>query len=68
MPGNAVNGTADLLTDEQAAAILSVESRTIRLWRKTRGLPYLKLTSKIVRIRRADLDWWMEKRLVQTVA
>ena len=68
MTRNAVIGTADLLTDEQAAAILSVEPRTIRLWRKTRGLPHLKLTSKIVRIRRADLDSWMEKRLVQTVA
>lgn len=58
----------DLLTEAQAASILTVEPRTVRLWRKTRGLPHVKITSKVVRIRRTDLDAWMERHLVATVA
>jgi len=52
----------ELLTDQQAAEILSVEPRTIRLWRQTRGLPHIKITSKVIRFRRADLDAWLERR------
>jgi excisionase family DNA binding protein len=54
------NMTADsLLTDEMAAALLGVEPRTIRQWRTHRGLPFLRITAKVVRIRRADLDLWL---------
>jgi len=56
---------ADLLTDAQAAALLSVEPRTLRLWRHTRGLPHIRLTSKVIRYRRADLDAWLGRHLVQ---
>lgn len=56
-----VYAAGDLLTDEQAAAILAVEPRTLRLWRHTRGLPHLKLTSKVIRYRRSDLDEWLDR-------
>lgn len=59
-PAN-ISSPGDLLTDEQAAAILSVEPRTLRLWRHTRGLPHLKLTSKVIRYRRSDLDAWLNR-------
>ena len=59
---------AELLTDQQAAAILAVEPRTLRLWRQSRGLPHLRLTSKVIRYRRSDLDAWLARHLVATVA
>jgi len=59
-PAN-VNSPGDILTDEQAAALLAVEPRTLRLWRHTRGLPHMKITSKIIRYRRADLDAWLDR-------
>ena len=54
-----------LLKDEDAAAILGVETRTVHLWRRTRGLPHVRLTGKCVRIRRADLDRWLDQHAVQ---
>jgi hypothetical protein len=56
-----------LLTDDEAAAILRVESRTLRLWRQTLGLPHIRITPKTIRYRRADLDAWSARRL-QAVA
>lgn len=50
-----------LLTDEQAAALLSVEPRTLRLWRNTRGLPFLRVTPKVIRYRRSDIDEWLAR-------
>ena len=55
---------AELLNDEQAAAFLGIESRTLRLWRQTRGLPFLKLTAKVIRYRRCDLDEWLSQHRV----
>jgi excisionase family DNA binding protein len=60
----ATPAAADLLTDEQAAALLSVEPRTLRLWRHTRGLPHIRITSKVIRYRRADLDAWLSRHFV----
>jgi excisionase family DNA binding protein len=58
------NQAGDLLTDSQAAALLSVETRTLRLWRHTRGLPHIRLTSKVIRYRRADVDAWLDRHAV----
>jgi predicted DNA-binding transcriptional regulator AlpA len=52
----------ELMTDQQTAEILAVEPRTLRLWRNTRGLPHIKITSKVIRYRRADVDAWLERR------
>lgn len=51
---------AEYLTDEEAADLLGLEPKTIRVWRKTRGLPFIRLSSRAVRIRRADLEAWLE--------
>jgi excisionase family DNA binding protein len=53
-----------ILTDETAAALLTVEPRTIREWRTRRGLPFVRLTAKVIRIRRADLDKWLARHAV----
>jgi len=52
----------ELMTDEQAAQVLSVEPRTLRLWRQTRGLPHIRITSKVIRYRRSDISAWLERR------
>ena len=59
-----VANAGELLTDAQAAAILSVEPRTLRLWRHTRGLPHIRITSKVIRYRRPDLDAWLGRHYV----
>jgi len=63
-PTPATKTAAGLLTDQQLAAELAIEPRTLRLWRNTRGLPHLKLTSRVVRYRRADVDGWLARHLV----
>jgi hypothetical protein len=39
-----------------------ITPRTLRLWRRTLGLPYLKLTKKVIRYRPADVDGWLAAR------
>jgi len=56
-----------ILTDETAAALLAVEPRTVREWRARRGLPFIRISAKVIRIRRSDLDKWMDKRQVATM-
>ena len=41
-----------------------IAPRTLRLWRRNLGLPYLKLTKKIIRYRKADVDGWLDARRV----
>lgn len=62
---NTTSNGAQLLTEAEAATILSVEPRTLRLWRNTRGLPHLKITNKVVRYRRSELDNWIDRCRVQ---
>ena len=60
-PNAAAKPAAELLTDAQAAEILTVEPRTLRLWRNTRGLPHLRITSRVIRYRRSDLEAWLDR-------
>ena len=55
---------SDLLDEIQAAAYLVIKPRTLRLWRNSRGLPHLKITSKEIRYRRSDLDGWLNRHRV----
>jgi excisionase family DNA binding protein len=50
---------AELLTDAEACAFLHITSRTLRLWRRTRGLPHIRISGKEIRYRRSDLDAWL---------
>ncbi|MGD1086072.1 MAG: helix-turn-helix domain-containing protein [Verrucomicrobiota bacterium] len=73
-PGNimaAMNNdfqSAELWTEEKAASFLAVKPRTVRLWRQTRGLPHIRITSKVIRYRKSDIDDWLERRRVAIVA
>jgi predicted DNA-binding transcriptional regulator AlpA len=59
---------ADILTDAQCAQLLAVKSRTLRLWRRTRGLPHLRITNREIRYRRSDIDQWLNHRRVAIAA
>lgn len=50
--------------DAEAAKYLRQQPRTIREWRHTRGLPHIKVTSKVILFRRADLDAWLDRHAV----
>jgi excisionase family DNA binding protein len=53
----------ELLTNEQAAAVLGVSPHTLNVWRSCGrySLPFLRI-GKLIRYRRADLDAWMDSR------
>ena len=57
-------GPRELLTDAQAAEYLAVQSRTLRLWRHTRGLPHIRISNRVLRYRKTDLDAWLARRFV----
>ncbi len=53
---------AEYLTDTTAAEYIGgVKSRAVREWRTRRGLPFIRITAKVIRIRRADLDNWLAR-------
>lgn len=54
----------DILDEGQAADLLQIETRTLRLWRATRGVPHYKPTRKVVRFSRRDLLSWLERSRV----
>ena len=49
----------ELLTEDVAAIYLKILPRTLRLWRQRRGVPHIKVTSKVIRYRKNDLDRWL---------
>jgi len=63
LPGAA----CDLMDEAQAAAYLLVTPRTLRLWRQTRGIPHIRITSKVIRYCRTDIDAWLSQRRVAIV-
>lgn len=54
---------AALLTEEQAAALLSVSMRTLQGWRTRGGGPkFVSISKRAVRYRVADLMAWIDDR------
>jgi excisionase family DNA binding protein len=66
-PTNIPAASRDILNETQAAELLGVQPRTCRLWRKTRGLPHIRITAKEIRFRRSDIDAWLAGLRVATV-
>ncbi len=62
--GEAPTGPNHLLDDAQLAEMLRIEPRTLRLWRRTRALPFIRLTPRVLRYRRADIDQWLAQHRV----
>lgn len=62
------NNTQEFFDDAGAAQYVGgIEERTVREWRTRRGLPFLRITAKTVRIRRVDLDKWMLRHSIAIV-
>lgn len=59
MAGN--NRASDVMTESEAAAYLHTTERTLRIWRRVRGLPHFKLTSKVILYRQTELDRWIDR-------
>ena len=54
-----------LWTDAEAGAFLGgIPPRTLRLWRHRRSLPFIRITSKVLRYRQADIEKWLDARSV----
>lgn len=59
------NFAAEIFTDQTAADYIGgIKARAVRDWRTKRGLPFIRVTSKVCRIRRADLDKWLASHRV----
>jgi excisionase family DNA binding protein len=57
------NQAADsLLDDKMLADYVHTKPRTIRRWRNEEHLPFIRITSRVIRYRRADVDAWLARR------
>ena len=55
---------AALITERDAAKFLGLTDRTMQAWRRKGGGPrYVKISSRCVRYRRADLRGWADARV-----
>jgi excisionase family DNA binding protein len=54
---------SDLLTLNEAAALLRLQLSTLRMWVHKKRIPYVKLGGRVF-IRRADIDALIERSLV----
>ena len=63
-PKTVTKSPTGYLDEEAVAKLLGVEPRTVRLWRRTRGLPHCKLTHKVVIFRPEDVAEWVASRRV----
>jgi len=62
------NPVPEIFTDETAANYVGgIKARAVRDWRTKRGLPFIRITAKVCRIRRADLDRWLAQHRVATM-
>jgi excisionase family DNA binding protein len=60
LPANTIR---EIFDDRSAAEYVGgLKSRAIRDWRMKRGLPFLRLTGKTIRIRKSDLDAWLNRQ------
>ena len=62
-------GIREIFDDKQAAEYIGgVKARAVREWRALRGLPYIKISDKVMRIRKTELDAWLDShKTVQTI-
>jgi excisionase family DNA binding protein len=55
-----------LLTPEDLAQVTGLSTETLAQWRsQRRGIPFVKISRNCVRYRQADLDRWLEERIVR---
>jgi len=63
---SAYQNELQVFNENQAGRYLGISGAVLRLWRsESKGPRYFKAGEKLVRYRRADLDAWIEARLVR---
>lgn len=50
---------SEMLSEREVAEILRVSPRTVGVWRRTRGLPAVRVGRKVVRYRRREVESWI---------
>lgn len=66
---NHTNDTREVMRPEAAAGYIDCAKRTLDDWRVTGGGPkYIKLSHRMVRYRRADLDAWLEQHALTSTS
>ena len=58
-PGRITDRLEAPLNEREAAQFLSIEPRTLRLWRRTRGVPYFSPSKRTILFSRAELLAWL---------
>lgn len=53
------------LTYAQTAELLGVKQGTLYAWVSRRVIPFVRLSPRVVRFRRVDLDTWLAERQVE---
>lgn len=55
-----------LLTPDDLAEITGLSAETLAQWRsQRRGIPFIKISRNCVRYREADLERWLQERIVR---
>jgi predicted DNA-binding transcriptional regulator AlpA len=61
-----MNEANDIVSEKEAGRFIGLVGHTLRKWRQLRiGPPYIKISARCVRYRRADLLRWLESRRVE---
>jgi predicted DNA-binding transcriptional regulator AlpA len=68
-PDDHASGAADeaLMTTEQLARLLGVDPSSVRRWRTStpvQGPPFIRMSDRVVKYRRADVERWLDSRRV----
>ena len=60
-PISATTSPVEIFDDKKAAAYIGIQPRTLRAWRNSRQLPFLRVTARVIRFRKSDLDAWLDR-------
>jgi predicted DNA-binding transcriptional regulator AlpA len=64
--GQVSSANSRLLTADDLAKITGLSVETLAQWRsQRRGIPFIKISRNCVRYRSADLDAWLQERIVR---
>lgn len=56
--------TAAYLTYAEASELIGVKIGTLYAWVSRRMIPFVRLSPRVVRFRRADIDAWLQERSI----
>ena len=68
MKSNSIPTPPEVMDDAAACAFLATNPRMLRKMRHQYALPFIRISTKSLRYRRADLEEWLARRRVQIAA